>query len=133
MGWSGPITNRQHITFLYYLGEEVNKPDRNDFYLMQLTAIVAGLFAKSMPDVNKFKIEFKKQENKTPERKMEDLKKRSMDQKGTWLALAGLDSEGKPLKDRDVKVAIPPKPTFHTKELIDNLIAQHKPKEKEGK
>ena len=46
MGWEGPVTNRQHLTFMAFLADDWNRPSRADYYLMQLTAEVRSILAK---------------------------------------------------------------------------------------
>jgi hypothetical protein len=46
MGWSGPMTHRQCLAWHYWSREDFNTPSRSDYYLIQLTAVVAGMFTR---------------------------------------------------------------------------------------
>ncbi len=59
MGWPGPMTHRQYEATRDWMAGEWSEPDRADHYIMQLTAVVAGIFAKRAPAVDEFKIKFK--------------------------------------------------------------------------
>ncbi len=43
MGWSGPMTHRQYLALVYWMDLEWDRPNRTDYYLMQVAACVERL------------------------------------------------------------------------------------------
>ena len=56
MGWLGPMTHRQFVVWEEWLGEQWDKPNRTDHYIMKAGAM-AGRVREI--DLNKIKIQFK--------------------------------------------------------------------------
>lgn len=50
----------------YWLREEFNMPSRSDWYLIQLTHIVAGMLSKDKIDINTWKLQFQTDADKAP-------------------------------------------------------------------
>lgn len=63
MGWPGPMTNRQHRTWLRWLEDDFDTPDLTDFYLMQLAQFIhAANSKKKVPGLQEYRIKFKVKE-----------------------------------------------------------------------
>lgn len=59
MGWSGPMTHRQFDAWQEWFELDLEKPDRHDFYAMQIAAKIEGIF-KNNVDINSMKMSFQK-------------------------------------------------------------------------
>lgn len=46
MGWPGPVTHRQHVTYLAWLAEQFNVPSRADYYVMANTVAVRQVISQ---------------------------------------------------------------------------------------
>lgn len=88
MGWQGPTTWRQYLTWHEYLRQQWNEPDRHDWYTMQLTSIVRSLFAQSPYQVKESKLEFDMKPPPTAEEIAEHQK--LQDKINATMARAGL-------------------------------------------
>jgi hypothetical protein len=92
MGWRGPVTHRQHKAYLAWFTIEWNMPDRHDTYIMQLTATVHNMMAKTPVESNKFKMKFVPAPKE--EANQDNIAAAS---KSVWMVAAGMRSDGTPL------------------------------------
>lgn len=58
MGWSGPLTHKQYITWVAWLDHEWNRPNRSDHYIMELRCDVQRIFAKNPRNVKPDRLQF---------------------------------------------------------------------------
>lgn len=60
MGWPGPMTDRQFLCWQIWCREQLNEPDRHDYYLMQVACEVARVLAKDPEKLQteKFRLRF---------------------------------------------------------------------------
>jgi hypothetical protein len=60
MGWPGPMTHRQALTWEAWLDEEMDRPSRADFYVMQLSCMVDQMFMDdpSLTNPNRYRMTF---------------------------------------------------------------------------
>lgn len=68
-------THREYITWMDFFDEELNNPDRSDYYMMKLTRTVEHIMSsKLLPPLEDYKIPFKtafSKENDAQRRKRE--------------------------------------------------------------
>jgi hypothetical protein len=106
MSWEGGITYRQHNAYIAFINMEMSIPGKTESYIIQLTCVVAGMFAKTPPKMEDFKIEF--QHSEASERKVMTPEERANMQRSIWMAAAGMKSDGTPIDRPEKKViAIP--------------------------
>ena len=82
MGWPGPMTHRQYLSWQAWLSEEWNYPSRSDNYLMAIRADIHRFGAKDQHKIHPkdFKLEFDlKQQKVLTEEEKEQHKKRVAD------------------------------------------------------
>jgi hypothetical protein len=82
------ISSREFVLWEQYLREELNKPNRTDHYIMQISQDIRGLFQKKRPGLHTCIIEFvwpgkKKEPKPIPKAQIEATKSK-------WLGLVGL-------------------------------------------
>ena len=101
MGWAGPMTHRQFEAWQAWLGEEWGRPSRNDFYLMQVAAVAAGV--KTI-DWKKWTIPFKERdERRSRQSERERVAEQAAWAKASLAARRGKMRElGKTLKQQGV-------------------------------
>lgn len=60
MGWSGPMTSRQYWAWLDWIEDDMDRPSRTDWYLMELTEVLRCHALKDWEhyDASKRKIRF---------------------------------------------------------------------------
>jgi len=56
------VSHREHQAWLRYLDDEFNQPDRTDYYLMQIAAVIQGLFARGVK-MDSFRLKFGKKKS----------------------------------------------------------------------
>lgn len=85
MGWHGPMTHRQFRVWKQWLLNENNRPDRTDYYLMQIAAEIRKPNVKNhrRVKIGDFKLVFKDLVN---EESMEAKVRRS---KSAWIGVLG--------------------------------------------
>lgn len=100
MGWDGPVTHRQFITWREWDRSQMEQPDRSDFYAMQIAAEVRRLRyltarSKKGVDTNELKITFKpttSSQEKIPGRTVEEKTKAATAMaQATWFARLGMN------------------------------------------
>lgn len=91
------MTNRQYLTWQRWLDQQLNRPDRSDYYLMQLTALVSNLFSKSPSQVHEFLLKF----NTEPEVEM-SAQQRSEMAKMAWAARLRIPYKEMKQKEEDL-------------------------------
>ena len=71
------ISHRWYLTLLAWLEEEWDKPDRTDFYLMQIAAYVAnqGRKGRHRIDINKYRVRFGTAKETMTKEKFDSLSK----------------------------------------------------------
>lgn len=68
LGWPGPMTHRQYLAWLAWLGAQWNLPDRNDHYLMQVALEVVRSRPTKQPvtlKLDDMKIPFRQQRHES--------------------------------------------------------------------
>jgi len=86
MGWPGPMTHRQFLTWMRWLEEEDNHPSRTDNYLMQIAAEVCRVLHRKPETVklSDFVMKFKRVK---PMKTEEEKKKALKESKRRWWSL----------------------------------------------
>lgn len=74
LGWEGPLTHRQMVTWTLFSEEMLNRPSLTDHYIMSLNATVARLFSKNPASIEgeNFKLVFKRKEAKLTEKERKE-------------------------------------------------------------
>lgn len=103
MGWDGPVTHRQFKTWEAWDREELDKPNRSDFYQMQIAAEIRRfrfMIARvsTRVDVNQLKIRFNSPTPATAEEipgatHEEKIKVASAWAKARWFGRVGMPSK----------------------------------------
>lgn len=68
MGWTGPVTHRQHLVIKKWLHDDLEKPSRTDKYIMRLTYIVDNMFTlpANLPPEDNYRLKYKNAPTTTP-------------------------------------------------------------------
>jgi len=123
LGWDGPLTHRQMVTWALFSEEMLNRPSLTDHYIMSLNATVARLFAKNPASIegDNFRLVFKRKGAKLTEK---ERKEQLEFQKASLIARFGgmgnltiVDHLGNVIKRPD-----PPKRSGRQRKLIPQQV-----------
>ena len=84
------MSHREYRTRMAYLEDQLNEPDRSDYYLMQIAGHVAHVMSKKRWKLDDFKVRFKTQRSKSG-RTVEEITASS---KAVWALRAARSMEG---------------------------------------
>lgn len=89
MGWSGPVTHRQHVMVSTWLAEEWNKPGRLEHYLMLINTSVNRVLSKHPSSIRMehSRLEFKFEGSVKLSKEERDLRIRAS--QAAWRSAAG--------------------------------------------
>ena len=73
------VSHREHLAWLRYLERDMNEPGKTEFYLMQIAAVIQGLFTRNIR-FESYRLKFGKPRKPTVE-----------EHKAMWFAALGLD------------------------------------------
>jgi hypothetical protein len=88
------LSHREFLTWREHLKEDWEHPNKTEFYLMQLAAVISKMFAakNQKVDLNKFKLSFKDSSKKPTKEEQELIDEMN---RIKWLTLVGLDKDGR--------------------------------------
>lgn len=88
------MTNREFKTWIAWLDDQLNIPNRNDYYLMQIAGYVSHVLSKKSWQPGDYKLKFKVDAPVQSKQDRDKAKKRKTEYaKSTWRARAGLGRE----------------------------------------
>lgn len=90
-------SHRQHLTWLCFLRDELDRPSRSDYYAMQTALVVMMTQAKDCPvrSVNELKIPFEAvgdEDDRPPD--PEEIAHAAAISRGRWCAAVGMTKAG---------------------------------------